>query len=63
MDHKCTVPTGMKTTEDGSVYYVKCGLDAEYKVGGWYMCEGHKKYLADIEKWPAEPINELERGD
>jgi len=58
MGHKCTVPNGMETDKNGTPYYTKCGLDAEYKVGGWYMCEGHKKYMADIEGWPAELLED-----
>jgi len=57
MKHKCTVPTGINSNEDGPLY-IKCGLDAEYKCGGWYLCEGHKKYLADVEKWPTELLEE-----
>jgi len=48
----------MDTKKDGTSYYTKCGLDARYKCAGWYLCEGHKKYLADIEKWPTELIEE-----
>jgi hypothetical protein len=51
-EFKCTVPIGMK---DGK--YERCGEPAKYKVGNWYVCEGHKKYYTDANKWPAEEID------
>jgi len=57
MKKTCTVPMGMRTrADDGTAYYVHCGLDAEYKVGYWYVCGGHKKHYTDPNKWPAEPL-------
>ena len=58
MGHKCTVPTGMEINKEGNPYYTKCGLDALYRCGGWYLCAGHKKHLADMEKWPTELLKE-----
>jgi hypothetical protein len=58
MNYKCTVKTGSTINKDGEFCYTECGLDAKYKCEGWYLCEGHKKYLADIEKWHTEPIKD-----
>jgi hypothetical protein len=49
--------------EDAKLYKYVCGRKAVYKVGDWYMCEKHKKYLADTNKWPAEIIKEKENGE
>jgi hypothetical protein len=38
------------------MYKYLCGRPAVYKVGDWYMCEKHKKYLADPRKWDAEKL-------
>jgi hypothetical protein len=56
MQRFCTVPVDLKTDKNGSPYYVYCGETAEYKVGGWYVCPGHKKYYTDPNEWPAEPL-------
>jgi hypothetical protein len=51
MDKICTVPKGF-----GKDDYEICGLPASYLVGSWYVCEGHKKYYCDPNRWPAEPL-------
>ena len=62
MAHKCTVPMAKEHAliYNSDAVYNKhvCGRDAVYKCEGWYLCEGHKKHLADIEKWPTEPLEE-----
>lgn len=54
MKRFCTVPEGLKVDVNGDPHYVHCGEPAKYKVGSWYVCEGHKKYYTDPNKWPAE---------
>lgn len=54
MKRFCTVPVDLKTDENGNACYVYCGEPAKYKVAGWYVCNGHKKYYTDPNKWPAE---------
>jgi len=57
MKKTCTVPVDIRTkVNEGTAYYVRCGLDAEYRVGSWYVCGGHKKYYTDPNKWLAEPL-------
>jgi len=56
----CTFPMEIKKDVNGELHYVHCGRKAEYKVGMWYLCEGHKKYYADRHKYPAEKIKEAE---
>jgi hypothetical protein len=56
MTKKCTVPMGATTDVTGNFHYTFCGKDAKYKVEDWCLCENHKKYLADVEKWPVEPL-------
>ena len=58
MKRFCTVPQDLKVGVDGKSHYVHCGEPAKYKVGDWYVCEGHKKYYTDLNKWPAEPLEE-----
>ena len=58
MKHKCTVPKDATTDSTGNFHYVLCGKPAKYKAEGWYLCEGCKKYVADIEKWPTELLEE-----
>lgn len=52
----CTVPTDLVLDTEGNPHYIKCGEPAKYKVGDWYVCEGHKKYYTDAHNWPAEPL-------
>jgi hypothetical protein len=59
----CDVPMRSKEhalIEDLTHPYIKfrCGRDAEYKVGNWNMCRGHKEYLADPNKWIAVKLEE-----
>lgn len=65
MIHTCTVPMTEEFKEyalihnpDATVYKYVCGRPAIYKVGGWYMCEKHKKYMADPNKWVAEKFSQ-----
>lgn len=61
-EHFCNVPMPESLKEHAlihnpdSVYKYVCGRKAAYKVGNWYVCEGHKKYYTDPNKWPAEPL-------
>lgn len=56
MDKICTVPTGFDLTEDGAPCYKICGLPASYLIGYWHVCEGHKKYYCDPNKWYGVPL-------
>jgi len=56
MKRFCTVPMDLVTDVNGDKHYVHCGEPAKYKVGNWYVCEGHKKHYTDPNKWPAEPL-------
>jgi len=42
-----------------SIYKFICGRDAEYRVGSWFMCRKHKKYLADPNKWSAIKLEDV----
>jgi len=59
MVYYCSVPVsredGKILDEDGN--YFTCGLKAKYKVGMWYVCEEHKRYYTDPNKWEAIPID------
>ena len=57
MKRFCTVPVDIRTkVNEGTAHYVPCGLDAEYKVGNWYVCERHKKHYTDPNNWTAVPL-------
>jgi len=58
MTKTCTFPMGHDLTKEGTPYYKTCGNKAEYKVGFWYICEGHKKYYADRHGYKTEKIKE-----
>ena len=60
MTKKCTVPTDLALNANGVPYYIKCKKKAAYKVGGWLVCENHKKYYTDPNDWPAERLKENE---
>ncbi len=60
MNQLCSVPKGFVS---GEMSYVRCGLEAKYKVGNWFMCEKHKLYMADPNKWLAELLEGEENGD
>lgn len=62
-DFTCTIPMDLITDEDGNTRYVYCGEQAKYKVGAWYVCEKHKKYYTDANKWPAEPLKGVNNGN
>jgi len=55
---RCTVPVakpdGSFIDSDGT--YFTCDEPAKYQVGFWYVCEKHKKYYTDPNKWPAVPL-------
>jgi len=61
MEYYCSVPMpredGKILDEDGR--YFTCNRKAKYKVGFWYVCEKHKHYYTDPNKWPAIPLEEL----
>jgi hypothetical protein len=53
---KCDFVTGLEVSVEGELKYKKCGLPAAYQVGGWCICEGHKKHYCDPRKWEATPL-------
>jgi len=55
MAKKCSVPTGWEK-KNGKLVYSCCGLDADYKVGNWYVCKGHKEHYTDKRNWKAVSI-------
>jgi hypothetical protein len=54
MKRFCTVPQGETMDVNGKRHYIHCGEPAKYKVGDWYVCEGHKIHYTDPNEWPAE---------
>jgi hypothetical protein len=59
----CDVPTGYRYSDCGSVIYERCGQEAKYIVGNWYVCEKHKEHYTDIKKWPAERIDDAKEEE
>lgn len=57
-ERTCMVPTDLREEESGELEYERCGLPAKYKVGSWYVCEGHKEHYIDKYKWPVTPLEE-----
>lgn len=63
MKRFCTVPMpeslkehALIHKEDALLYKYICGRPAGYKVGGWYVCEDHKKDYTDPNNWTATPL-------
>jgi hypothetical protein len=56
MKRFCTVPQGETIDVNGERHYIHCGEPAEYKVGNWYVCGGHKTHYTDPNGWLAEPL-------
>ena len=49
--------------ENSKLYKYMCGRPAKWVVGDWFICEEHKKYMADPNGWMAEPIEEEKVND